>query len=598
MLRTLVLGLVLCSATARADVPVDDHSDCACDVTPAACDAGCACDEECAVDWSVDECSLPDAGCQPEMDDVALAAAELIAEPPDPIVWTVSDVVCADGATNVAGSCVPDPGAATVEGGCGVTRATGLGLIVVIGVLLVLRRRRVPLALVIAAACTTDVMTWNDAVDAGPDGDTSRADVFSADLGDGDAVQFLLAGQALVAPNQPVAQFALARSRAALPVLRVATSCGDQLTNTMADGELLGWADGAAGDGTAELVDLAAPDGCTHVYETDPNAIDGLVASGYAISGSLGFVWPPGLGDPAPSDNPIEPAVACHVTAQSAWYLLYASPGADESTQMLAGCPGEVIIGEKGETGPEGPMPANHAIGGRTAFILDRNGDKLRALLARDNGIERTAAYLRAKLASGYDYIVVDEITSAFDWADGGTLNVKFRKLLQRLPARSVIGYISIDLTQYAAGEGQMRDRKLLLRALKTRGRGLALEIYMHTAQVMAGEAPAVFSGAADRLARAVTGLTHGGGINTRAISVIGTSMHSAYAQYRYLDEPAHDLASVTRQVNAIRHATKRTRQQHGLGYYFVDKSDMAPPSAYSYAQLVARMHGQLLRFK
>jgi len=51
--------------------------------------------------------------------------------------------------------------------------------------------------------------------------------------------------------------------------------------------------------------------------------------------------------------------------------------------------------------------------------VLDRNGDKLRALLNRNNGIERTAAYLRHKLAIGYDYIVIDEITSAPDWADG-----------------------------------------------------------------------------------------------------------------------------------------------------------------------------------
>jgi hypothetical protein len=159
-----------------------------------------------------------------------------------------------------------------------------------------------------------------------------------------------------------------------------------------------------------------------------------------------------------------------------------------------------------------------------------------------------------------------------------------------------VIGYVSIDLTQYPGGDVKMKNRRYLLRALKRRGRGLALEVYLHTAQVMAGSAPSVYARAADRLALAVKGMTDGGGINLRAISVLGTSMHSTYPQYRYLDQASHDLASITRQVNAIRFGTKRLRQQRGVGYYFVNKSDMAPPSAYSYGRLVDRLRAQTRR--
>lgn len=265
------------------------------------------------------------------------------------------------------------------------------------------------------------------------------------------------------------------------------------------------------------------------------------------------------LDDPEPADEIA--ARSCIVTKRSPWFLLYASPGADESELFLRGCPGEVIIGEKREGGPRGRMrlPENHARGGRTAFVLDRNGDKLRELLARTNGVERTAQYLKAKLARGYDYIVVDEITAASDWADGGSLNEKFRKLLLRLPPRTVIGYVSIDLTQYPGGDVRMRNRRYLLRALKQRGRGLALEVYLHTAQVMAGAAPATYARAADRLALAVKGMPHGGGINTRAISVLGTSMHSSYPQYRYLDQPRNDLASIKRQVSAIRFGDRKS---------------------------------------
>ena len=74
--------------------------------------------------------------------------------------------------------------------------------------------------------------------------------------------------------------------------------------------------------------------------------------------------------------------------------------------------------------------------------------------------------------------------------------------------------------------------------------------------------------------------------------------MHSTFAQYRYLDQRSHDLAALTRKVNAIRHGSRRTRQQHGIGWYFVNKSDMDPGSGYSYDSLIHRLRTQALRFK
>jgi hypothetical protein len=290
----------------------------------------------------------------------------------------------------------------------------------------------------------------------------------------------------------------------------------------------------------------------------------------------------------------------CKLGAHPALELFYASPGAAETPRFLAGCPGEVVVGEKRERGPIGAMTsaAAHAAGGRTAFVLDRNGDKLRRLLVRSHGVERTRAYLMHKLAAGYDYIVIDEITSAADWADGATLDHRLRQLLVRMPARTIIPYISIDLTTYPPGFAQMRDRRQLLRAFKLRGRALALEDYLHTGQVMAGDAPSAFRRAATRLARAVHGLARTGGINARAITTIGLSRHSGYAQYDYLDEPSHDLAAIKREVNAIRNGGSRLRQQHGVGWYFVNKSDLAPPKNYTYDALIGRMRAQALRFR
>jgi hypothetical protein len=327
------------------------------------------------------------------------------------------------------------------------------------------------------------------------------------------------------------------------------------------------------------------------------------------VTGTVGYVWPPGIGEAPPVEDDSEPVgvaaapAPCHVTKHSSLQLLYASPGAEESLRFLIGCPGEVVIGEKRESGPVGAMKsaAAKAAGGRTAFVLDRHGDKLRELLLRSNGVERTAAYLRKKMQQGYDYIVIDEITTASDFRDGATLNRRLRKLLLRMPARTIIPYISIDLVQQANGFAALRGRRLLMRAFKKRARALALEVYLHTPQVKAGAAPATFRRAADRLALAVKGLKDTGGINGRAISVIGTSIHAGSAnlpQYMYLDQPSYDLRSLSRQVNAIRHGSKRLRQQQGVGWYFVFKSDMKPRGVYSYDALIRRMRLLGLRFK
>ena len=530
-------------------------------------------------DLSIDECAAPDAGCiagaPDEPDELTLEAQEnATPAETDPVQWTV---------TRTAGPQVTEAG--DVTGGCSVA-TPGLAL----ALLLVFMRRRKRLALVVIAACTLDAGSWDSAVDNGPTGDASFVDVYAT------GSDYVLAGEPIAdGADQPVAAFSLQSVRGGTPILKVAGTCGDQLV-TSGSGELLGWARPDAGDGTAPLVELVAHDGCTFTYETDPEAVAALVADGYTVTRTLGNVWPPGYGETPPAEDvTVEASAACHADKHSPVEFLYASPGAVESLRFLLGCPGEVIIGEKGEAGPRGAMtdPSAHARGGRSAFVLDRNGDKLRELLMRSNGVERTAAYLRKKLQAGYDYIAIDEITSAADWRDGTSLNRRLRALLLRMPARTFIPYISIDLTQYPGGYSDLRARRQLLRAFARRARVLALEVYLHTGQVMAGAAPSVFRTAALRLGLA----SAYSGINRRAITVIGTSMHSSYPQYRYLDSPSHDLASIKRQVNAVRHGSRRLRSQRGIGWYFVNKSDMAPPSAYSYDRLIKTMRLAGLRF-
>ncbi|HEX6838073.1 MAG TPA: hypothetical protein VF334_15955, partial [Polyangia bacterium] len=371
------------------------------------------------------------------------------------------------------------------------------------------------------------------------------------------------------------------------------------------DGELLGFVATQPGSGTAALTELVAPDGCGATYETDGDAIAEYVADGWAPGAVVGWVWPPGWGD-APVDDAADGAIAtdavkaCALGKNPALFLFYTGIDRGSDFSLLGGCPGEVVLGEKHTDRPHGEFASvsAHAGGGRTAFIFGDNGRIFRDMLLRTNGVERTAAFIRKLLKAGYDYVVVDEVTTDPNWADGATVNRRFRQLLLRIPPRSLIPYISIDLTMYPGGGQALHARRLLLRALKLRARALALEEYLHTDAVMGGAAPPTFRGAADRIAAAVHGMRGAAGISAREITTLGLSMHTPYAQYNYLDDTRHDLAAIAREATAIRHASSRTHAEHGLGLYFIGRSDITPSSRYSVADIVASIHHAMLRFR
>src|SRR5688500_758838 len=194
----------------------------------------------------------------------------------------------------------------------------------------------------------------------------------------------------------------------------------------------------------------------------------------------------PEIGDGFEDDelaNAMAPA-PCNLPSNPPLFLFYTSIGGAGTFRFLKGCPGEVVIGEKTESGPQSVMrsQAAHRAGGRTAFVLGDHGILIRRML-KNRGVEKTRRYLKKKLDSGYDYIVIDEITAHPDWADGSLVNRRFRELLLRLPKRKVIAYVSIDLTMWDGGGADMRERRLLLRALKRQGRVMALEVYLHTGE-------------------------------------------------------------------------------------------------------------------
>ncbi|MGE3636788.1 MAG: hypothetical protein AB7P00_43195, partial [Sandaracinaceae bacterium] len=286
---------------------------------------------------------------------------------------------------------------------------------------------------------------------------------------------------------------------------------------------------------------------------------------------------------------------ACALSDDAPLVLLHGSVGAEDNLRFLTDdCAAEVVVGAKRDAGPSSVMrrPDTRARGGRSGYVMDLNGRRIRDALLRDDGVARTASELRAILANGYDYIVIDEITAAADWVDGALVNRRFRRLLEVLPPRTVIAYVSLDLTMASDDGAAMRARRQLLYALMQHGRALALEVYLHTDQVRAGLAPDTLRRAAIRLREAVLGLPDGGHINRRAITVLGVSINAPYAQYRYLDRPAHDLASLRAQALAARTYGALLQEQRGLGYYFVNRSDIEPLAGapYDLDQLIGVM--------
>ncbi len=285
------------------------------------------------------------------------------------------------------------------------------------------------------------------------------------------------------------------------------------------------------------------------------------------------------------SDGGATGPAPCALGSDAPLVLLYASVGGDDNLRFLHDdCSAEVVVGEKREAGPRSAMkhPEARALGGRSGYIMDLHGTRIRDALRRTDGVARTAAELEAILDNGYDYIIIDEITTAADWVDGALVNRRFRRLLEVLPPRKVIAYVSLDLTMSPSGDTAMAARRQLLYALMQHGRAIALEVYLHTGQVIAGQAPDLLRRAAIRLRHATLGLPDGGHVNRRAITVLGLSIHEP-APYNYLDRPHDDLRAVRIQARAVRDFGALLQEQRGLGYYYVTHSDIVPYASAPY---------------
>ncbi len=355
---------------------------------------------------------------------------------------------------------------------------------------------------------------------------------------------------------------------------------------------LLSWATGCQG---AMMVADAPDAGCASCEDAaaPPAPADAAI-------GEDAYV-PPGdaaidAGAPADAASP----QACELGPDAPLILLYGSVGREDNLRFLSDdCSAELVVGEKRDTGPGSVMrrPEVRAAGGRSGYVMDLFGERIRDALRRDNGVARTAEELRAILATGYDYIVIDEITAAADWADGSLVNRRFQALLEELPPRTIIAYVSLDLTMVADDGAGMHARRQLFDALMRYGRAIALEVYLHTGQVMAGQAPDTLRRAAIRLRESVLGLPGGGHINERAITVLGASINQPLAQYNYLDRPSQDLSSIRTQARAVRSYGALLTEQRGLGYYFVNHSDLEPRDGapYDFDRLIDVMSEEAL---
>ena len=399
--------------------------------------------------------------------------------------------------------------------------------------------------------------------------------------------------------EQPIAQFSLhARARRRCPCPGTHGRAAISLTTARRGREPARLGAPRAGDGTAALVELARARRL-HVRLRDrAGAIDGLVQSGYHDHAHARAT----CGRRASARRRRSRTTTEHRSRSTARAMPRheARRRSSSSTRARARrhrcgsssvAPARSSSARSARSGPDGAMndPRRARRGGRTAFVLDRNGDKLRELLLRSNGVERTAAYLRKKL---------QRLRLHRDRRDHGGLRLArrhdaqppLRKLLLRLPSRTIIPYISIDLTQYPNGYATLRARALCSARSRSARACIALEVYLHTAAVRPGGARRRHS-AAPPIASAL-----GEGAERRR-----RDQRPRDQRDRYLDAlEALSAVPLPRSAEARPHVdhapgqrdpSRQQRLRHSAASAATSSTsrDMAPPRAYTYDALISR---------
>lgn len=220
--------------------------------------------------------------------------------------------------------------------------------------------------------------------------------------------------------------------------------------------------------------------------------------------------------------------------------------------------------------------------GGQLAFKMSRpralaGARSLEAHLEAGTAV----AAIAQRLAEGYAYVAVDELSWAHDperWVNGGDLAVRFAAMLDELAALGLDRRVILYVNSYN-NAGRLHRFGNVLRACHAHCRAVASEAYMHVANVLASAAGVVRAqsdpactynlSCLDRLAGEMDGVSPG--INARAITVLRLD-DAGYTGGRVdsLCESSSQLAGRggLDVLYGRLHAGTFTRQQRGAGGY------------------------------
>ena len=231
----------------------------------------------------------------------------------------------------------------------------------------------------------------------------------------------------------------------------------------------------------------------------------------------------------------------------------------------IAGNAEEVIVTRAvSPTCGSGPFSRWRARGDRFRWAYKLPGAEARDLLGSDGFV----SFVKSRIDEGWDYVAIDEIhanpSGAIDWSNGTDNS---NDLVAGLEELAMLGYDRRVMPYFAGSTVSNPDRSQkvsdILDATSHHARIGMLELYRFTSGGHSVEQHrAYFHDKARNLEMASPG------INDRLIVVLGVRNDDEPAEFRYLDDPAGDLASLQRQFAALHQENSLTRRHPGVGAY------------------------------
>ena len=381
-------------------------------------------------------------------------------------------------------------------------------------------------------------------------------------------------------------------------------ACGDRLvaSERAADGELLGYVAAQPAGGTAALTELVAPDGCGAIYETDADAIALWVADGWAPGAVVGYVWPPGWGDaPAADDGAVatDAVKSCALGRNPALFLFYT--GIDRASDSACSA-----------AAPARSSSARSTWIGRTAA---RRGERARRRRPHRAHLRRQRQAVPRAVAAAQRRRAHRRVHPP---APEGRLRLCRRR---RGHHRSELGRrrdgqpplppapvahsaahahpVHLDRPDDVSGRraGAARAPLAPPRVQAARARAGARGVPAHRrghGRRGASDLPRRRRSHRRRGARHARRRRHQRARDHDARPVDAHALPAVQLPRRR----APRSSAIARQATAVRHASSRTRAQHGLGFYFIGRSDITPSRRYRVADVVAGIHQAMLRFR